>query len=605
MLQSGKMLFYGDIMFAQNLENSLDDAIKSHDLETATSLINLIKKHKAASLFAIDDKRENFLHIALKQRAADIFELLYESIKNEEKGKSLLSKPDSQGNSLFGLALSLDTPSVAITLFNAFEKSYYLDESIKVFFRENKEGNSPLHLAADQDESESLDFILSKIKQANGLSEDDKLNQEKPYIHSAFFVSKNHPKVVKQLEPVDARLIQVNNQGESPLHLTASRGHISNTVHLINAGASPFLKNKKGETALDLLEKSLDEKSLSILPRVFAGLNPETKQDILVYYRNKLLANSENEALKKVYFTLAGMISLVVLSNAHLEFNKKVPIKTGLSAQALFLEEIPDTYRRKVLKDEKEQGIVRAEGEFTPDMKKQLNKEELIDLLIDLESSLEGVKTRCKALDAVPGFKESFNNSGLKKWIDNDENVGATIGISTTVGLTIGMPTALGLALGVGHVLALLIGGWIIPVLIFGPLLGGALLGALAVTLFYAVVKGIDWFCQKPSNNLVALPVSLTDTLNQIEALSSTANWPEEVTGPLERLVGQISAKEVVDADEATVLLNRIHHLIEEFNTVNFSAVDVVKMDLAQKQDVVDKKIDEEEPSLDAVRWAF
>jgi ankyrin repeat protein len=243
-------------MFAQPLENALLDAINSHDLEAATTLIDLIKKNKTASLFAINNIGENFLHIALRERATDIFELMYTFIKNGEKAKSYLSKPDCNGNSLFELALRLDTPRVATTLFTDFEQAYSLSESLEVFFRENKSGDSPLHSAACEEESESLRYILGKISEADG--SDNKSNQDfsEIRVHSAFFVSKNPSKTVKPLKPVDLRLCQVNKKGESPLHLAASRGYIANSVDLINAGVSPFSKNKKGETALDLFERS-------------------------------------------------------------------------------------------------------------------------------------------------------------------------------------------------------------------------------------------------------------------------------------------------------------------------------------------------------------
>lgn len=602
-------LFLGDSMFSQHLENALAEAITGHNLKNATRLIDLINEDKKSSLLSLNDKDENFLHLALKIKATDIFELIYGTIKDgsitekkKAKAKSCLSKLDSKGNSLFGLALRLDDKKIATTLFNDFEQTYSFDEGIVVFFKANNEGNTPLHLAAAH-ESKSFKFILGKINQANGSG--DKSNQDlsETRIHSAFFASKNPPKAAKDLKPVDPRLNEINAQGNSPLHLTASKGNITNTVLLINAGASLFLKNNEGETAADLLEKPIDEKSASILPQVFAALNPTIKQDLLVYYRNKLKASPEDEQLKKLYFTLAGMISLVVLTNAHLEFNKEVPIKTGLPARALFLEEIPDSYRQNTFKAESEQGFVREKNEFTQDMKKQLNKEALIDLLIDLERSLEGVQTRCTALNEAPGFNTTFNNSALKKWANNDEAVFNTFVKTLFVGAFLGFGLVLILLFGAGLIA---LGLWALPVFLAAGVFVGTLLGGLVTNLFSAVVKGIDSFYQMSSNNPVALPLSVTDTLNQIETLSSTANWPETVTSPLERLIGQIKAKEEVDVDEVAVLKDFTHYLIDDLNTVNFLVVNAVKKDLPQERVISDnKEYDEESSLLDAARFKF
>ena len=277
-------------MFTQTLEKALCEAIVKHDVETATTLIELIKKHETASLFAINDNHENFLHIALKQKATDIFKLLYASVKNEKQAKSYLSRPDCDGNSLFQLALYLDTPNEAITLFNDFAQTYSLDESIKVFFRGNNEGNTPLHIAACDEQSGAFTFIMKQISQdvMKQISQDvmnqiSKASGSQAQRHSSFFASNTLPKLSNALQSVEFRLSQVNNEGESALHIAAGSKCFSNAIQLLNAGASPYLKNKKGELELDLglfIELLLDlleklELSLADVKKLCMALDAE------------------------------------------------------------------------------------------------------------------------------------------------------------------------------------------------------------------------------------------------------------------------------------------------------------------------------------------
>ncbi len=80
-------------------------------------------------------------------------------------------------------------------------------------------------------------------------------------------LKKNYTEVVKFLIKHKASLNIINKYGDSPLHIAVSKKKYYITKILLSAGANPNLKNRAGETAVDVAKRLKDKVSIEVIKR--------------------------------------------------------------------------------------------------------------------------------------------------------------------------------------------------------------------------------------------------------------------------------------------------------------------------------------------------
>ena len=150
-------------MFTEALENTLLDAITRDDVDYAKTVIELIKKHPKASLFAVDKENNSFLHHALQHGTTHVFKIIYSQIKDSAHTNQFLSMQNQEGNTPLALAIMTNNIECTELIFNHFP----LQESISLFLQKNQEGNTVLHLASCKENCDLFAIFLEKIATAN------------------------------------------------------------------------------------------------------------------------------------------------------------------------------------------------------------------------------------------------------------------------------------------------------------------------------------------------------------------------------------------------------------------------------------------------------
>ena len=66
------------------------------------------------------------------------------------------------------------------------------------------------------------------------------------------FISQGVDVNKKDWEGSNPILLEKNNDGNTPIHWAARKGHADTVKVLLSAGADPYITNKQGETARDV-----------------------------------------------------------------------------------------------------------------------------------------------------------------------------------------------------------------------------------------------------------------------------------------------------------------------------------------------------------------
>lgn len=255
------------------LEDALRGAIKARNLDHVKDLIERINESSAsdnpskATLEALDDDEQTFLHYALACGAKDAFDILFPHCKDWSKER--LQSRDKHGRTIFWWAVARSYPYIAEKVLDA---QYRADTpALDSWLQDDYEGASPLHMAAGSTSPTLLPWLLGKLD-----------NRDDP---------------ISMVNLFDANY-------NTPLHYACQKKQRQHIATLLKAGAAIDLVNNKGESFLTYIEQD---------PTLFdiRQYNDEIQSQILQHQRSRLRDNPNDELLKKFHAQLSSQVSLL------------------------------------------------------------------------------------------------------------------------------------------------------------------------------------------------------------------------------------------------------------------------------------------------------
>ncbi len=119
-------------------------------------------------------------------------------------------------------------------------------------------------------------------------------NQGNTPLHAA--AGKGHIESVNTLLKLKADVNCTNNQGDTPLHLAASKGHVEVVKALLQKGAKANFLNSQGKTAKDLATQNGYEVSKMFWTRVSLGSTAQESPKA-AFFPSSVLSENGQKAL--------------------------------------------------------------------------------------------------------------------------------------------------------------------------------------------------------------------------------------------------------------------------------------------------------------------
>ncbi|CAG9325167.1 unnamed protein product [Blepharisma stoltei] len=194
------------------------------------------------------------------------------------------------------------TPLISSVISNNFKKIEFLLLSGANPNIPNDLGETPLHIAADNFDYQTAKILLkysADPKIAN-------LEGETP-LHNATY--RGDDKIVNLLLQNDADPNSLTTQlGQSPLHIAASNGHLEIIKLLLSHGADPDIKDKQGDSALNLAKNKK-------IKQILQDWSEEVKYDANTgLWEIREARPSEEDISSRLSLQLQSSISSAVMS---------------------------------------------------------------------------------------------------------------------------------------------------------------------------------------------------------------------------------------------------------------------------------------------------
>ncbi len=152
----------------------------------------------------------------------------------------------------------------------------------------NDKGNTPLIIAASLGDVDAVQNLLAYRSDVNAANNDGNT----ALIYAARY---NHPRIIYELmrsysmvTPVDVDM--QNKQGQTALHWGALRGYEEVVMRLLAANAKRGLKDKNGQTPLDVAQKNKRAKIVALFEK-----DPQEVQNMVIAMDNARIAEQKRK----------------------------------------------------------------------------------------------------------------------------------------------------------------------------------------------------------------------------------------------------------------------------------------------------------------------
>lgn len=137
-----------------------------------------------------------------------------------------------------------------------------LDSDTRLAYAHNRDGYTPLHLAAFFGRPASAQRLLTAGADVDEVAQNSTAVTP---LHSA--VAGRHPDVVRVLLDAGAQVDVRQQGGWTPLHTAAQNGDVQSVELLLAAGADPGALNDAGHTPADLADETVRDRLLRAVRR--------------------------------------------------------------------------------------------------------------------------------------------------------------------------------------------------------------------------------------------------------------------------------------------------------------------------------------------------
>jgi ankyrin repeat protein len=300
-------------------EQWLIDAINEQDIESAESVIEIIKKKllntntaSTLSFSHLDDNGNSFLFLSIANQTKSITAILYDLLKDNHE--VIFSKNNQNQTLLWQIAQSQDKEMCEKILPKIIE--YYKKDLLteKFWFLRDTDGNTPIHAAITPNKTEVLSYLLNTIQSTEEKQE-----------------------IIFQLNNL------TNIKGDTPLHIACKMKNIQAIILLTKYGADWTVVNDKKKSVFYYFCKLQIESQLMLMSllAVYSIQKNKTITDrsyqyyVLNIYQKNLLNNLNNNmrVCKENYLKLAGLVSLKSLIIANMATN--IQVKNALVTNSI------------------------------------------------------------------------------------------------------------------------------------------------------------------------------------------------------------------------------------------------------------------------------
>ncbi|CAH1773894.1 unnamed protein product [Owenia fusiformis] len=241
MIEAGEKLGYRRNEMMSFMDKSrnrpLHSAVNGGDIEAVKICLNA-----GAQIDALQDDGSNPIHLACSQGSLEMIKVMFEKY------------PDSVGHVIRQKDVLMMTPLHIAALVDNPEIATHLIENGASVHAKDKEGRTPLLLAASKCSWKTVDVLLN-FKSCLGLKDDNQRN----FLHLAIM---NGAKVemfrFERLEAIECAkdLLDAKDvSGCSPLHYASKEGHLAAIAELIKLGALLNCKNNERQSPLHFAAK--------------------------------------------------------------------------------------------------------------------------------------------------------------------------------------------------------------------------------------------------------------------------------------------------------------------------------------------------------------
>ena len=193
------------------------------------------------------------LHLALEMQRTTIAKLLIESGATTKEEPLLLAASHAMLDGVHIQAWSEEDRKEYVGLFEVI-----IEKGKKEIQMKDKDGNTPLHLAAYKGASDIVSLMLSHGADVYAENEEG-INP----LHAA--VIRGDAETVKKIAESDSNLISASNERKSLLILAVENGRNELYGYLLGkAPESISFTNEKGKTAMDIAKEYRDEEALIV-----------------------------------------------------------------------------------------------------------------------------------------------------------------------------------------------------------------------------------------------------------------------------------------------------------------------------------------------------